>query len=528
MPDRKEVIVGFISAAVIFITLFITGVTIKNDPLLHQAMTFGILARQISSVYPFPIEQTGMFDRAEQSMMDLLDPFSFRMAGREFDNLLEESTGEYGGIGISVIARDTVLMIMSVHEEGPGYAAGLKTGDFIIAIDGHPVARDNPSVAINAIRGKPGTTLQLTVYRPMLNDTLPLRLTREIIKLEHVIYAGMTADSLAYIRMADFEAGATEQLKEAVAELEAKQPLGYIIDLGGNPGGYLDEAITAAGVFLDRGTLVVGTRGRSRWDSRTYETTSRPLTDKPLVIMTDRGTASAAEIFSGAIHGAGRGVVVGDTTFGKGLVQTIIGLPRHGALRLTTARYYFADGRFLNPPDSALTFTGLAPDVVFQEPGEATFRGMILSGFLLYDFIESQWEMLRQLPDDFDFPGTVVPILRQYAESRGLIYRSRMTAVLDETVQQQRLDQGAKEIIAALDRLRQISAAFDRAAYDRERDFLTFYLRRVTIERKSGRSAAYRQVIVPSRPDIRQATEILLVPGHYRQILQGALAQKHS
>ncbi len=239
-------------------------------------------------------------------------------------------------------------------------------------------------------------------------------------------------------------------------------------------------------------------------------------------------TAAAAEIFSGAIHGAGRGVVGGDTTFGKVLVQTIIGLPRRGALRLTTARYYFADGRFLNPPDSALTFTGLAPDVVFQERGETAFRGMILSGFILYDFIESRWEMLRRLPDEFDFPDTLVTLLRQYAESRGQIYRSRMTAVLDETVQQQRLDQGAKEIITALDRLREVSTAFDRAVYDRERDFLTFHLRRLTIERKSGRSAAYRQVIVPNRPDIRRAAEVLLVPDHYRRILQGALVQKHS
>lgn len=515
-PEKKEIIVGFVSAAMIFATLFASGLYLLDDPVLYQAINFSITAQEIVSLYPLPMARQSAFDGAERALFSLLDPFSYRLDQSEYQYMQEEYSGEYGGIGITVVPRDTQLMVISVREGGPAYEGGIKSGDCIISVAGTPVPTDNPGSATDLIRGPSGSEVRLTIYRPTLDDTLSMTLIRSNIKLEHLPYYGLTASGCAYIRIADFEAGASDDLKQAIRDLENQSARGYIIDLKGNPGGYLNEAIDAADLFLEKGALIVGTDCRSRWDNRRYLSSSKPITDKPVVILTDRGTASAAEIFTGALDGADRCVVIGDTTFGKGLVQSVYGLPNNDAIRLTISRYYFADGRYLNPPDSELSFSGLAPDIVYDPPGEIAFQEIILSGFVLYDFVDAKWELLSSYPDQFNYPDTVVTLFQKFAESRGINYESWMTGTLAVALVDQYLSEAPDTIISQLNQMLDLSHKVDRDVYQRHAELLKYHLRRLTVEKKSGRAASYRDVIVPARPDIILSDQILTDPERYQ------------
>lgn len=518
-PTKKEVAVGFISAAVIFFVLFFAGISLLDDPLLRQSVAFSRTAHYILADYHLPVMRAPAFNAAENNLLELLDPFSQLMDKRDYLQMREEYSGEYSGIGVTIIPRDSLLMVISVHEGGPAYDGGVRSGDWILAVDGHNVPHDNPSSATDYIRGQSGTPVKLTIYRPRIDETLHLTLTRGAIKLEHIPYYGMTETGMAYIRLADFEAGAAEQLQEAVEILESKNPRGYILDLKGNPGGYLGEAVEAADIFLNKGVLIVGIDSRSRWDNRQYKSTSKPLTDRPLVVLTDRGTASGAEILTGALHAAERAVVVGDTTFGKGLVQSVFSLANGDAMRLTISRYYFADGRYLNPPDSVLHFVGLAPDIVYSPPGELAFQDLILSGLLLYDFADEYWPLLSGYPDKFGYPDTVITLFEEFARSRGIEYQSWMTQTLNQTLQYQHADSAGPAVLAQLDSMLALSQALDRDALERHADFLKFQIRRVVVERKDGRAASYRDVIVPGRTDIRFVEQLLADSTRYDSYL---------
>lgn len=521
MPTKKEIIVGLVSAAIIFVTLFASGILLLNDPMLRQMVGFSMTVGEVVSLYPLPMNRQAAIEGAERGLFSLLDPFSYRIDKDDYRYLQEESTGEYGGVGISVVSRDTSLLVMTVREGGPAYEGGMKSGDCIISVDGVPVPVDDPGSATDMIRGPSGSKVRMTIYRPNIDDTLNLTLTRSNIKLEHLPYSGLTESECAYIRVADFEAGAADDLKKAVEELEKHQPCGYIIDLKGNPGGYLNESIDAADLFLEDGKLIVGTDGRSRWESRRYVSSSDPITNRPIVILTDRGTASAAEIFTGALRGDDRCIVVGDTTFGKGLVQAVYGLPDQDAIRLTVSRYYFADGRYLNPPDSELSFSGLAPDIVYDPPGEIAFQEIVLSGFLIYDFVEAEWDLLSSYPDRFNYPDTVITLFQDFAAGRGLVYESWLTENLIFAVADQYLNDASDIVIDHLNRMLDKSRALDRDVYRRHADLLKYHIRRLTVEKKSGRAASYHDVIVPGRPDIRLALEILTDPEKYRSLISG-------
>lgn len=519
MPDKKEFTVGLISLFVIFVTLFFAGSYAFRDPVLHELIDFNVAVYDIAGAALLSSDRSRDFDQAEAALFEQLDPFSYHMNRLEYDAMVEEYSGQYGGIGLTVIPRDTALMVAAVREGGPGYNAGIKSGDYILAVSGQKISRSDPSAAIGRMRGPSGSLVQITLYRPELDDTISLTLNRSSIKLEHLAYFGIAEGGTAYIRLADFDAGAAEDLKKAVELLEKQNPIGYIIDLKGNPGGYLYEAIGAADLFLDKDILIVGTSGRSRWVNDRHFSSGNKLTSRSVVILTDRGTASAAEIFAGSLHGAGRAVIEGDTTFGKGLVQEVFNLLNHEAVRLTVSRYYFADGRYLNPPDSALNYVGLAPDVVYNSEVPLEFQEFILTRFLIYDFVEQEWERLKNYTDESDYPDTVIALFEQFVRSQGGVYTSRVTRMSEAVLLGQQLEQASPVVLSQVRKLAKQSRENDGTAFRRWGKFVKYNIRRITLERKSGRAAAYRLVIVPGRSDIHLAAEILCDAVRYRTLL---------
>ncbi len=488
--------------------------------MLHQTITFTAAAHLIAERYPLPFSQGTALHAAENALFGTLDPFSFRMAKNDYSQMREESSGKYGGIGITVAPRDTLLMVLSVRTDGPAFIGGMRSGDYIIRVDSVDVPHDDPRSVTDHIRGESGTTVAISVYRPSLSDILKLEIIRESIKLVHIPYAGLNDDGVAYIHVTDFEAGAAEDIYEQIEVLEKQNPVGYIIDLKNNPGGYLYEAIDAADVFMNDGDLIVGTDSRSKWEKRELFSSSDPLTAKPIVILTNQGSASAAEIFSGALRGVNRAVVVGDTTFGKGLVQSVFGLSNGDAIRLTTSRYYFADGRFLNPPDSALAFSGLAPDIIHMGNAEISFQRLLLSGFLLYDFIEEHREFLSSLPHEFAYPDSVVTLFGNFLKAQNVKYSSSTTDVIALAIMRQAVEEASDAVIKQLNKLRQHSEIIDSRAFVRQKEFLLYHIRRLVVEQNEGQTASYKHVIVPGRSDIRLASKILLNPDEYKNILE--------
>ncbi len=521
-PTSIEIVTGFVSVAVIFLIILASALILVNDPLLSQMIDFAMAAQYIAAVYPLPYSENNALADAEDALFNLLDPFSFRIERRDYKTMIEEMSGHYSGIGISVIPRDTVLLVITVREGGPAYTAGMKNGDLILEVDGEAIRDMDPDESIDAIRGPSGSTVDLLLYRFTVADTLSVTVARQSITLEHIPYYGLTPDSVAYIRIADFESGTAEELEVGVKQLELQKPRGYVIDLRGNPGGYLDEAIDAADLFMKKRDLIVGIDSRSRWDNMRYRSKSRPLTDRPVVMITDQGSASAAEIFSGALRGADRGVIVGDTTFGKGLVQTVFSLVDGDALRLTTSRYYFADGRYLNPPDSELAFSGLAPDMTFIPKGEIGFEERIQSSFLLYDFVETYWDMLTAYPPEFAYPDTVISLFEAFVTEQGMEYTSGATRTIDFALAGQIIDNANAGMLDVLTGMLAKSRQLDDSVFIRQSDRLEFFIRRIAVERELGRAAAYRYVIVPGEPEIRLATDIVLDSSIYNKLLQGA------
>lgn len=519
MPDKKEFAIGLISLFVILITVFFAGSYTLRDPVLHELIDFNVAVYDIAGAALLSSDVSYSFDKAEAALFQQLDPFSYHMNRLEYDEMVEEYSGQYGGIGLTIIPRDTTLMVAAVREGGPGYNAGIKSGDYIIAVGGKKISSSDPSAAIGRMRGPSGSSVQITLYRPELGDTISLTLTRSSIKLEHLAYFGMTEGGTAYIRLSDFDAGAAEDLRRAIGSLEKQNPTGYIIDLKGNPGGYLNEAIDAVDLFLDKGILIVGTSGRSRWVNDKHYSSGNKLTDRPVVVLTDKGTASAAEIFAGSLRGASRAVIEGDTTFGKGLVQEVFDLLNRDAVRLTVSRYYFADGRYLNPPDSALHYIGLAPDVIYSSEVPLEFQEFVLTRFLLYDFVEKEWERLKNYPDEFDYPDTVITLFEQFVRLQGEIYTSRMTRMAEATLLEQQLEQASPEILHQVRKLAEQSRENDWNAFRHWGKFVKYNIRRIALERKSGRAAAYRLVIVPGRDDIYVAAKILCDADRYRELL---------
>lgn len=282
---------------------------------------------------------------ALKGMVGNLDPHSEFLTAEEFAATADELNNEFSGVGIQVEERDGHVVIIAPIADTPAERAGLRRGDRLVAVDGQPLREPSSERAVQLIRGEPGTSLRLTVHRPPQERDLDFTLQRERIRLQSVRNPGRTADGLGYIEITQFSERTGEEFGAALAALE-RQPLrGLVLDLRNNPGGLLDAAVEVCEEFFERGELIAYTQGRhpdSREEFRAE--TAHPARAYPIAVLVNGGTASAAEIVAGALKDTRRAVLVGEKTFGKGSVQSVIELRDGEGLRLTTARYYTPSG----------------------------------------------------------------------------------------------------------------------------------------------------------------------------------------
>ena len=355
-----------------------------NFEIAKNLEIFNDIYKQLDLFYVDTLSADTVIEWGINAMLRQVDPFTEYYPEEGLDALKEMTTGKYAGVGaiIRYYKKEDYVMIVEPLEDSPARDAGAKAGDLIVAIDGEDMKGKNTQEVSNHLRGDAGSVFELTVKRAGVEEPLVLKVTRRNIAMPPVPYYGMVTDSVGYIYFERFVDGCSRDVRRAVVELKEKGAKSLVLDLRSNGGGLLREAVEVANLFVPRGKKVVYTKGKLASVNAEYYTEKEPLDlEIPLVVLVDGGTASSAEIISGAWQDLDRAVIVGRRTYGKGLVQMIRELPYHGSLKVTTSRYYIPSGRciqaydyrHLNPDGSA----GTMPDSlthVFKTAGGREVR----------------------------------------------------------------------------------------------------------------------------------------------------------
>jgi carboxyl-terminal processing protease len=354
---HKGVLVGIAAAAGLI--LWGSGFNAATGSETYiQLKLFTEVLSLVESNHVETVDRQKLIYGAIDGMLKELDPHTSFMTEDMYKEMQVDTRGEFGGLGITISRLDETLSVISPIEDTPAWHAGIKAGDKILAVDGHPTKDMSITDAVKEMRGVPGTSVVLSIMRDEFKESKDFTIVRDIIKLKSVKYRVIDG-KVAYVRITSFQERTDSDLRAALQELWSRHPdlRGLVLDLRNNPGGLLDQAVKVSGRFLEKGKLVVYTKGRK--ESNNSEFTVRKgggRTDYPMVVLVNVGSASASEIVAGALQDWERAIVLGTPTFGKGSVQTVFPLDNGSGLRLTTAKYYTPKGR-------SIQNTGIIPDI---------------------------------------------------------------------------------------------------------------------------------------------------------------------
>jgi carboxyl-terminal processing protease len=334
----------------------------END-IYKKIDLFGEVLEKINEEYVDEINQSDSMDSAINGLLQSLDPYSAYMPPEVFNEMQTETSGEFGGLGIEVSMEAGVVKVISPIDDTPASRAGIKAGDYIVKIEDTQVQGKTLSEAVDLMRGPVGSNIELTVRRRGEKKALTFNITREIIKIQSV-KADLLEKDIGYIRLTSFNENSSKQIEDKIEELEQDQDISaYILDLRNNPGGLLSQAIKISDFFLDNGEIV-STKSRQPSENRKWFAKKGDLTKgKTLLVLINYGSASASEIVAGALKDHKRAIILGENSFGKGSVQSIIPLKNKGAIRLTVAKYYLPSGK-------SISEVGVSPDIEVNEEGE--------------------------------------------------------------------------------------------------------------------------------------------------------------
>ena len=324
---------------------------------------FGEVLEKINKEYVDEINQSEGMDSAINGLLQSLDPYSSYMSPEIFQEMQTETSGEFGGLGIEVSMEAGVVKVITPIDDTPASKAGIKAGDYIVKIDNVQVQGKSLSEAVDLMRGLVGTDIELTVRRRGVKKALTFNITREIIEVQSV-KSDLLENNIGYIRLTSFNDNSSNQIKKQIKKLKKNENLkAFILDLRNNPGGLLSQAIKISDFFLDNGEIV-STKSRKKSDNRKWFARKGDITEgKTLVVLINYGSASASEIVAGALKDHKRAIIIGENSYGKGSVQSIIPLKNKGAIRLTVSKYYLPSGK-------SISEVGVRPDIEVNEEGD--------------------------------------------------------------------------------------------------------------------------------------------------------------
>mgnify|MGYP006108165507 CR=1 FL=1 len=335
----------------------------ENTDIYKKIDLFGEVLEKINREYVDEIDQSKSMDSAINGLLQSLDPYSAYMSPESFDSMQTETSGEFGGLGIEVGMEAGVIKVISPIDDTPASKAGIKAGDYIVKINDMQVQGKSLMEAVDLMRGPVGSSIKITVRRKGDKKALIFNITREIIEIQSVKFE-LLDNNIGYIRLTSFNENSSQQIKEKVEKFNKNKNLkGFVLDLRNNPGGLLSQAIKISDFFLENGEIV-STKSRQVSENRKWFAKKGDLTNgKTLIVLINYGSASASEIVAGALKDHKRAIILGENSYGKGSVQSIIPLKNRGAIRLTIAKYYLPSGK-------SISKVGVTPDIEIVEDSD--------------------------------------------------------------------------------------------------------------------------------------------------------------
>ncbi len=359
---KKKTILNFLTF-IFILFLFDQKVISSENEIYEKIDVFGEVLEKINKEYVDEINQSDSMDSAINGLLQSLDPYSGYMSPEIFNEMQTETSGEFGGLGIEVTMESGVVKVISPIDDTPASKAGIKAGDYIVKINDTQVQGKSLSEAVELMRGPVGSSIELTIRRRGEKKALTFNVTREIIQIKSV-KAELLEKNIGYIRLTSFNENSAGQIKKEINKFEKNKNLkSYILDLRNNPGGLLSQAIKISDFFLDNGEIV-STKSRQQSENRKWFAKKGDLTKgKTILVLINYGSASASEIVAGALKDHKRAILIGENSYGKGSVQSIIPLKNKGAIRLTVAKYYLPSGK-------SISEVGVSPDIEIDEESD--------------------------------------------------------------------------------------------------------------------------------------------------------------
>jgi carboxyl-terminal processing protease len=508
------------------------------------------------------IDSKDLIKAAITGMLSDLDRFSVLMEKTAYDNLMESTHGKYEGLGMQIDARDDHISIISPIEGTPAFRRGLRAGDVIKEIDGQTTLEMKSSEAAKLMRGTAGTSVTLTIQRSGISEPLEFEVERAVITLKSVNYYGtVPGTDIGYVRLSRFAEETSHELREAISTLNEQNISGLIFDLRSNGGGLLDQAKETAELFLEKGRQIVYTQGRYEDSRREYNSERPPIYPaKPLVILVDEGTASASEIVAGAVQDWDRGLIIGSTTYGKGLVQQIFPIAGDGsmALKLTTAKYYIPSGRCIQKPErqskkpsshppvassleadeSLDSLNVLDKDVFHTNAGRAVYGGggivpdidverdtwqpieiNLERKSMFFDFAVEYVAAHPETGSDFEATEEVVSEFRDFIEEKEFSYKSTLQVALEDL--QTRVTEEDKEELFddSIANLEQLVEQEKDTDFETSLDYIKRSIKREVVSSLAGERGWYEQGILKSDKTVLKAVEILSSDKEYSRLI---------
>lgn len=449
----------------IFSVLFVAFDDNDDFELAKYMDVYHTLVRELRINYVDNIELSNIFKTSIDQMLLTLDPYTVYYPESEIEDFKFMTTGQYGGIGALIRTEKENIVIDEIYENYPAQKAGLRVGDIIKKVGDHETNKKNYDDVSILMKGMPDTEIEITVLRPTDNKLYTKKLIRGRIKVENVPYFGMIENNTGYINLSGFTQNAYEEVKQALVKLKESNAKSIVLDLRNNPGGLLIEAVNIVSLFVEKGTPIVSMKGKLKNSNQNFLTTLKPVdTQIPLCVIVNRNSASASEIVSGALQDLDRAVIVGERTFGKGLVQETRDLSYNAKLKVTTAKYYIPSGRCIqaldyshrNPdgsvgyvPDSLISEFktkagrkvydggGISPDIKSNEYGLSSISVYLLSNFIVFNYatIYTASHDSIQKAESFKLNQADYDAFINYVVSLKLEYKSSTQKKLDELIE---------------------------------------------------------------------------------------------
>lgn len=540
-------IVLFAGSVVLF-----AGFTSKNFEIARNLDIFTSLFRELVLNYVDEVNPSELVKSGIDEMLYSLDPYTNFIPESQIEDVRFMTTGQYGGIGALIHQRGNHVYVSEPYEGFPAYKAGLLAGDKILKINDQSALSLDVDEVRTLLQGQPGTTITMLIEREGVRDLLTKTLTREVVTIDNIPYFGMLDAHTAYIKLSGFTQHAGREVRDALNKLRSENEVGQVvIDLRGNGGGLLNEAVNIANLFIEKNKLVVSTKGRIAERSSSHRTLNDPIDlDIPLAILVDRGSASASEIVAGAIQDFDRGVIIGQRTFGKGLVQNVVPLSYNTQLKVTVAKYYIPSGRCIQAidyaqrnedgsvamiPDSLkVPFKtsngrtvydggGIEPDVDVPVKPYSQVTVALITQFMIFDYANHFFRNHESIagPEEFTITDEIYDDFKQFLATRDFDYTTESERRLEH------LKGAASEESYFSSIQQEFEALRQKLLHNKDEDLITFreeisrLLKEEIVTRyyyQKGRVLAS----LASDPDISEALNLFASRDRYLSLLKGS------